>query len=606
MKKTTLLSLALLACGAGSVYAQAPARVMAMPKAHFEQPARPADDGGEVYSYPDYSGDTFTLLGEGTFRDEMLAPYFGYAPEVHYCDIEESVEHPGVYRLVEPYKDTRITQYELQPETSPYMYIDASDPNEVYIQYFLTGAICTSTITETDPETGMTTTREVREEVKIGSMAGDCFCRYGSISGRYEARDNNYFGKLNHGNITFPNGTLLVASQSVENRKLWDTDMLYIPVNKNGMTLITLPDAPDLNGSVRVGQLSQAADGTLSVPVSATFSSDCTEARVTLVKGDYNGKAAEEVYQQLAGGTCDYQTVTRQQVTGNQNIVYFPFDGTSVYTAFMVTLDGEEQMATFYHSRELRDEKDWTSFGDQYADYTETFLSDNDPIHDPRAGWTGWMEPRTRQVVVEQNNENKGILRLVNPYTGEAPTYYEYSNNQYPYDNDRFYYMVFDITNPDRVMLRTTEDGIGLLVLNNKVLVSSRAYRYQTLGGPIYNEIDDRWDWGIWTEDMVTEEGLWGKYDNETKTITFPAQALSVNFKANPTDSWYNANHENSFKLVLPPTFDYKLNVESVAADNDSNAPVEYYNLQGIRVANPRSGSIYIKRQGNKATKVRL
>ncbi len=33
------------------------------------------------------------------------------------------------------------------------------------------------------------------------------------------------------------------------------------------------------------------------------------------------------------------------------------------------------------------------------------------------------------------------------------------------------------------------------------------------------------------------------------------------------------------------------------------NLPVEYYNLQGVRVANPGKG-IYIMRQGNKATKV--
>lgn len=35
----------------------------------------------------------------------------------------------------------------------------------------------------------------------------------------------------------------------------------------------------------------------------------------------------------------------------------------------------------------------------------------------------------------------------------------------------------------------------------------------------------------------------------------------------------------------------------------DENAPVEYYNLQGIRVSNPEGG-IYIRRQGNTATKV--
>jgi hypothetical protein len=42
--------------------------------------------------------------------------------------------------------------------------------------------------------------------------------------------------------------------------------------------------------------------------------------------------------------------------------------------------------------------------------------------------------------------------------------------------------------------------------------------------------------------------------------------------------------------------------IEGVAVDN-SNAPVEFYNLQGVRVANPTNG-IYVKRQGNTATKV--
>ena len=42
--------------------------------------------------------------------------------------------------------------------------------------------------------------------------------------------------------------------------------------------------------------------------------------------------------------------------------------------------------------------------------------------------------------------------------------------------------------------------------------------------------------------------------------------------------------------------------IEEVGADN---APVEYYNLQGVKVANPSNG-IFIKKQGNKATKVVL
>ena len=43
--------------------------------------------------------------------------------------------------------------------------------------------------------------------------------------------------------------------------------------------------------------------------------------------------------------------------------------------------------------------------------------------------------------------------------------------------------------------------------------------------------------------------------------------------------------------------------IEEVEAD--ANAPVEYYNLQGVKVANPEKG-LFIKKQGNKATKVVL
>lgn len=44
---------------------------------------------------------------------------------------------------------------------------------------------------------------------------------------------------------------------------------------------------------------------------------------------------------------------------------------------------------------------------------------------------------------------------------------------------------------------------------------------------------------------------------------------------------------------------DLKLSGIGSIDSDDSDAPVEYYNLQGMRVVNPRSGEIYIMRQGN-------
>ncbi|MDE6927471.1 MAG: hypothetical protein K2P06_01965 [Muribaculaceae bacterium] len=46
--------------------------------------------------------------------------------------------------------------------------------------------------------------------------------------------------------------------------------------------------------------------------------------------------------------------------------------------------------------------------------------------------------------------------------------------------------------------------------------------------------------------------------------------------------------------------------VGNIAVDEaDANAPVEYYNLQGVRVMNPENG-LYIRRQGKNVTKVIL
>ncbi len=55
----------------------------------------------------------------------------------------------------------------------------------------------------------------------------------------------------------------------------------------------------------------------------------------------------------------------------------------------------------------------------------------------------------------------------------------------------------------------------------------------------------------------------------------------------------------NEAELYFTP--EDMLGVEGV--EIDANAPVEYFNLQGVRVANPENG-LFIARQGNKTVKV--
>ena len=65
------------------------------------------------------------------------------------------------------------------------------------------------------------------------------------------------------------------------------------------------------------------------------------------------------------------------------------------------------------------------------------------------------------------------------------------------------------------------------------------------------------------------------------------------------------AAFNQGFKLNELPALNWQGTAGVDAVISDDNAPVEYFNLQGVRVENPTHG-LYIKRQGTKATKVIL
>lgn len=143
-------------------------------------------------------------------------------------------------------------------------------------------------------------------------------------------------------------------------------------------------------------------------------------------------------------------------------------------------------------------------------------------------------------------------------------------------------------------------------------------------GDGVYNEQYDSWNYSFAAGTAVR----W--YQNETLTLT-PAEGQTlrkVEFKAlnnyvgsftpstgsvetdGNTITWAG---ESTDAVVFTNTkqirFSYFVvttqnsGVEGIAADADVNAPVEFYNMQGVRVLNPENG-LYIRVQGSKATKV--
>ncbi|MDO4320546.1 MAG: hypothetical protein Q4C34_08220 [Bacteroidales bacterium] len=93
----------------------------------------------------------------------------------------------------------------------------------------------------------------------------------------------------------------------------------------------------------------------------------------------------------------------------------------------------------------------------------------------------------------------------------------------------------------------------------------------------------------------------YGQYNITMKdgVITIPAGACLYFFPDTDGSNLYPANRPYESTLTLPGA-----GIDGPTVDG-SDAEVEYYNLQGIRVDDPEGG-IYIRRCGAKSDKVRL
>lgn len=87
----------------------------------------------------------------------------------------------------------------------------------------------------------------------------------------------------------------------------------------------------------------------------------------------------------------------------------------------------------------------------------------------------------------------------------------------------------------------------------------------------------------------VIEEG-------ENTVITFPVQSMLL---SNGSNLYYASKGVST--ITFPTIKKDDAGIADIIVDND--AKVEYFNLQGIRVENPKAGQIVIKRQGSVVTK---
>ncbi len=175
------------------------------------------------------------------------------------------------------------------------------------------------------------------------------------------------------------------------------------------------------------------------------------------------------------------------------------------------------------------------------------------------------------QTEVEENVANPGVFRFVTPWLEHFQT------------NKR---LTIDMTDPTAGIVEQQSTGVVDNDMGLTYLIS-RSINYAG-NSPLDAFKNDK---ASYPKYAIT-------YNAETRELFIPGNACFYYWPNTDSDHFYSTKSE------LPVTIDIP---QSAGVSNvvvaDENAPVEFYNLQGVRVNNPETG-LYIVRQGNKVSKV--
>lgn len=128
--------------------------------------------------------------------------------------------------------------------------------------------------------------------------------------------------------------------------------------------------------------------------------------------------------------------------------------------------------------------------------------------------------------------------------------------------------------------------------LRNDVNVNANHHRIQLIKAD--NELTEKTNRN---DAFPSRSGAYDKFTAETEPAFLTWDGVDLELPI--TDIKMDADAKITFKVAGGGD---PLAIETVGSDN-ANSPVEWFNLQGVRVAEPKAGNIYIRRQGTDVTK---
>lgn len=246
----------------------------------------------------------------GRWRDGIFPEWFSVTIPNHEraITLQERDDMPGFYRTFDVYSLEYLGEMFNSNMSSicvsqHYTYIDATDPNKVWIPTFKTGAIFS-------PSYGMTS---------VGSYVVE-------NSNDFDASIASVYGTLKDGVIEFPYGSLQMKLETLG----------WYSTNSAGLHRIILPGyrAKDYEMTVSAG----VSDRYGNLPVNVSFGTDISQVKLAVFEGTLTESAAAQKAQLLVENP-DSDELGEVVTVSSASVVDYSFEESGMYTVVAAGFD---------------------------------------------------------------------------------------------------------------------------------------------------------------------------------------------------------------------------------------------------------------------------
>lgn len=427
----------------------------------------------------------WTSLGKATFSDAFLFAN-KYSVELQRNDL-----NPSLYRLVDPYSEGLTKEgFTSNGDQSPYVEFTLLKPGDkigdvtitmedlVYFPYYCTGFFNTSNDYNTNVD--------AHHPSDFSSLNSEAAWTFNRVL-QYQADGT-------------PAGVQLAPYYYMNGHGGWNN------TQADGIITIIFPGASLKDYTINVeykGRFTNVGGDNYAV-ADIQLGADVENAKVVMVEGN----DIQAAINGILDGSLEGIEISQ---SGSVNI---PSTANGLCSIVAVGYGEGESQEVAYTSFEFSAGTDrWMSLGT--ALYTEDLMTTLYKVDNP-----------TYEVEIQENSENPGVYRLVNPY-GEAYPY----NEPGDWDDSQNHYLVINAQDPEGVFI--DQQKMGLNWGDGALIISSLAANYLGQGA---------------TLEEVKAKGVCGSLADGV--ITFPVKSLLCTLESET--SFYYGNINGAFKVVLP------------------------------------------------------